>query len=60
MTPEMNFNQNRREFMCRRERKRKTCKREFGKEQEMRKIDLSVEEKNEDMSHVRIEKPDSK
>lgn len=46
--------------MCRRERKRKTYKREFGKEQEMRKTDLSVEERNEDMSHVRIEKPDSK
>lgn len=37
--------------MCRTERK--TYQREFEKEQEMKRIDLSLEEKNEDKFHVR-------
>lgn len=42
--------------MRRRKRKRKMCKREFGKEEEMRKTDLFLEEKkNEDMSQARKE-----
>lgn len=57
VTLEMNFHQKkRREFMRRRKRKRKMCKREFGKEEEMRKTDLFLEEKkNEDMSQARKE-----
>lgn len=46
MTLEMNFNQKiRRAFMHRRARESKTHKRKFGKKQEMKKIDLSLEEK---------------
>ena len=43
-------------------RKRKTNKREFGKEQEMRKIDFSLEgkKKNEDKFHVRTLESESK
>lgn len=45
MTPEMNFNQkNRRKFMCMRERERQKG---IGKGQEIKKIDLFLEEKKE-------------